>query len=156
MAANTFGERFRVTTAGASHGPGYVAIVDGCPAGLPLAVEDLLPDLARRRPGQSKIVTQRDESDAPEILSGIFEGRTDGTPIAILFRNGDQRSKDYGDIADKYRPGHADYTLRRQVRLPRLPGRRPEQRAGDRLPGGGRGHRQEDIGVEGNPRPRAT
>jgi len=111
MPGNTFGERFRVTTAGVSHGPGYVAIIDGCPAGLPLGVEDLLPDLARRRPGQSKIVTQRDESDTPEILSGVFEGRTDGTPIGILFRNSDQKSGDYSDIKDKYRPGHADFTF---------------------------------------------
>jgi chorismate synthase len=111
MPGNTFGERFRVTSAGVSHGPGYVAIIDGCPAGLPLSVEDLLPDLARRRPGQSKIVTQRDEPDLPEIWSGIFEGKTDGTPIGILFRNQDQRSADYGDIKDKYRPGHADFTF---------------------------------------------
>lgn len=111
MAGNTFGEMFRVTTAGVSHGPGYVVIVDGCPPGLPLGVDDLLPDLRRRRPGQSKIVTQRDEDDVPEILSGVFEGKTDGTSIGILFRNKDQRSQDYGDIKDKYRPGHADYTF---------------------------------------------
>jgi chorismate synthase len=111
MPANTFGERFRVTTAGVSHGPGYLCIVDGCPAGLPLSVDDLLPDLRRRRPGQSKIVTQRDEQDMPEIWSGIFEGKSDGTPIGISFRNADQRSADYGDIRDKYRPGHADYTF---------------------------------------------
>jgi chorismate synthase len=111
MAGNTFGKLFRVTTAGASHGPGYVCIIDGCPAGLELSVEDLLPDLNRRRPGQSKLTTQRDESDAPEIWSGVFEGKTDGTPIGLLFRNADQRSGDYGDIKDKYRPGHADYTF---------------------------------------------
>lgn len=111
MPANTFGERFRVTTAGVSHGPGYLCIIDGCPAGLPLSVEDLLPDLARRRPGQSKITTQRDEADLPEFMSGVFEGITDGTSIGILFRNSDQRSGDYGDIKDKYRPGHADYTF---------------------------------------------
>ena len=111
MPGNTFGHLFRVTTAGESHGPGYVVIIDGCPPGLPLGVEDLLPDLQRRRPGQSKIVTQRDEDDAPEILSGVFEGVTTGTPIGILFRNKDQRSGDYGDIKDKYRPGHADYTF---------------------------------------------
>jgi chorismate synthase len=111
MAGNTFGTAFRVTTAGVSHGPGYLCIVDGCPAGLELSVDDLLPDLARRKPGQSKLTTQRDEADAPEIWSGVFEGRTDGTPIGILFRNGDQRSADYGDIKDKYRPGHADYTF---------------------------------------------
>jgi chorismate synthase len=111
MPGNSFGELFRVTTAGVSHGPGYVAIVDGCPPGLPLSVEDLLPDLRRRRPGQSKIVTQRQEEDVPEIWSGVFEGKTDGTSIAILFRNTDQRSADYSDIKDKYRPGHADYTF---------------------------------------------
>ena len=111
MAGNTFGKLFRVTTAGVSHGPGYVCIIDGCPAGLELAVEDLLPDLRRRRPGQSKLTTQRDEEDIPEIWSGVFEGKTDGTPIGILFRNSDQRSGDYGDIKDKYRPGHADYTF---------------------------------------------
>jgi chorismate synthase len=111
MPANTFGERFRVTTAGVSHGPGYLSIIDGCPAGLPLSVDDLLPDLRRRRPGQSKLVTQRDEPDLPELWSGVFDGKTDGTPIGISFRNADQRSGDYGDIADKYRPGHADYTF---------------------------------------------
>jgi chorismate synthase len=111
MPANTFGERFRVTTAGVTHGPGYLCIIDGCPAGLPLSVDDLLPDLRRRRPGQSKIVTQRDEPDMPEIWSGVFEGKTDGTPIGISFKNADQRSDDYADIRDKYRPGHADYTF---------------------------------------------
>lgn len=111
MAGSSFGTVFRVTTAGESHGPGNTVIIDGCPAGLPLSEADLLPDLARRRPGQSKIVTQRKEADAPEILSGVFEGETTGTPIAILVRNEDQRSRDYGDIKDKYRPGHADYTF---------------------------------------------
>jgi chorismate synthase len=111
MPGNSFGELFRVTTAGVSHGPGYLAIIDGCPPGLPLSVEDLLPDLRRRRPGQSKIVTQRQEEDLPEIWSGVFEGKTDGTSIGILFRNTDQRSHDYTDIKDKYRPGHADYTF---------------------------------------------
>ncbi len=111
MAGNTFGKLFRVTTAGVSHGPGYLCIVDGCPAGLELGIDDLIPDLQRRKPGQSKLTTQRKEDDAPEIWSGVFEGKTDGTPIGILFRNGDQRSGDYSDIADKYRPGHADYTF---------------------------------------------
>jgi chorismate synthase len=111
MPGNSFGELFRITTAGVSHGPGYVVIIDGCPPGLPLSVDDLLPDLRRRRPGQSKLVTQRNEDDLPELLSGVFEGRTDGTSIGILFRNSDQRSGDYGDIKDKYRPGHADYTF---------------------------------------------
>jgi len=111
MPGNSFGELFRVTTAGVSHGPGYLCIVDGCPPGLPLSVEDLLPDLRRRRPGQSKLVTQRQEDDVPEIWSGVFDGKTDGTSIGILFRNADQRSRDYSDIQDKYRPGHADFTF---------------------------------------------
>jgi len=111
MAGNSFGQAFRVTTAGESHGPGNVVIVDGCPPGLELTVEDLRADLARRRPGQSAIVTQRQEDDEPEILSGVFEGRTTGTPIAVLVRNADQRSRDYDDIKDLYRPGHADYTF---------------------------------------------
>jgi chorismate synthase len=111
MAGNSFGQAFRITTAGESHGPGYVVIIDGVPAGMGLCEADLQPDLDRRRPGQSSIVTQRDEPDTAEILSGVFEGRTTGTPIAILIRNKDQRSKDYGDIKDKYRPGHADYTF---------------------------------------------
>lgn len=111
MPGNSFGELFRLTTAGVSHGPGYLAIIDGCPPGLPLTVDDLLPDLRRRRPGQSKIVTQRQEEDVPEIWSGVFEGKTDGTSLGILFRNADQRSGDYGDIKDKYRPGHADFTF---------------------------------------------
>lgn len=111
MPGNSFGKLFRVTTAGVSHGPGYLCIIDGCPPGLPLSEEDLLPDLRRRRPGQSKIVTQRKEEDLPEIWSGTFEGKTDGTPIGILIRNSDQRSGDYGDIKDKYRPGHADFTF---------------------------------------------
>jgi chorismate synthase len=111
MPGNSFGELFRITTAGVSHGPGYLVIIDGCPPGLPLSTDDLLPDLRRRRPGQSKLVTQRDEADLPEIWSGVFEGRTDGTSIGILFRNTDPRSGDYGDIKDKYRPGHADYTF---------------------------------------------
>lgn len=111
MAGNTFGTAFRITTAGESHGPGNVVIVDGVPAGLPLAESDMLPDLERRRPGQSKITTQRKEPDTPEILSGVFEGKTTGTSIAVLIRNQDQRSRDYSDIKDKYRPGHADYTF---------------------------------------------
>lgn len=111
MAGNTFGTLFRVTTAGVSHGPGYMCIIDGCPAGLELSEADLLPDLARRRPGQSKLTTQRDEADRPEIWSGVFEGKTDGTPIGILFRNSDARSSDYAELRDKYRPGHADYTF---------------------------------------------
>jgi chorismate synthase len=110
MSGNSFGQAFRITTAGESHGPGNVVIIDGCPPGIPLSEADLLVDLNRRRPGQSHIVTQRKEADEPEILAGVFEGRTTGTSIAILVRNTDQKSKDYSDIKDKYRPGHADYT----------------------------------------------
>ncbi len=111
MAGNTYGQAFRITTAGESHGPGNVVIIDGVPPGIPLSVDDLIVDLDRRRPGQSKIVTQRNESDTPEILSGVFDGRTTGTSLAILVRNEDQRSRDYSDIKDKYRPGHADYSF---------------------------------------------
>jgi len=110
MPGNSFGQFFRITTAGESHGPGNVVIVDGVPPGIPISVDDLLVDLQRRRPGQSRLTTQRQEADAPEILAGVFEGRTTGTSVAILIRNTDQRSKDYSDIKDKYRPGHADYT----------------------------------------------
>ncbi len=111
MSGNSFGQAFRITTAGESHGPGNVVIIDGVPPGIPISVDDLIVDLDRRRPGQSKIVTQRKESDTPEILSGVFEGRTTGTSLAILIRNEDQRSRDYGNIKDLYRPGHADYSF---------------------------------------------
>ena len=110
MPGSSFGQAFRVTTAGESHGPGNVVVVDGCPPGIALDTADLVADLDRRRPGQSRLTTQRKEPDAPEILSGVFEGKTTGTSIAILIRNVDQRERDYSDIADKYRPGHADYT----------------------------------------------
>src|SRR5690606_39805040 len=110
MAGNSFGQAFRITTAGESHGPGNVVIIDGCPSGIALSVDDLARDLARRRPGQSRLTTQRQEADTPEILSGVFGGVTTGTSIAILIRNEDQRSRDYSDIQDKYRPGHADHS----------------------------------------------
>ena len=110
MAGNSFGQAFRITTAGESHGPGYVVIIDGVPPGIPLSVDDLAVDLRRRRPGQSKIVTQRDEADEAEIFSGVFEGQTTGTSLAILIKNQDQRSRDYAQIKNAYRPGHADYT----------------------------------------------
>lgn len=110
MSGNSFGQAFRITTAGESHGPGNLVIIDGCPPGIPVDVEMLSVDLSRRRPGQSKIVTQRKEADEPEILSGVFEGKTTGTSLAILIRNTDQRSRDYSKIKDVYRPGHADYT----------------------------------------------
>ena len=109
MSGNTYGKLFTVTTAGESHGPALVAIVDGCPPGLDLAPADIQHDLYRRRPGTSRHVTQRQEPDQVEILSGVYEGKTTGTPIALLIRNTDQRSKDYGDILQTFRPGHADY-----------------------------------------------
>lgn len=111
MAGNSFGQALRITTAGESHGPGNVVILDGVPPGIPLSEADLLVDLRRRRPGQSKIVTQRQEDDIPEIFSGVFEGRTTGTSLAIVIRNQDQRSRDYDEIKDKYRPGHADFSF---------------------------------------------
>jgi len=110
MSGSIFGDVFRISTAGESHGAALIAIVDGCPAGIPLSESDIQPDLDRRKPGQSKYTTQRREADEVEILSGVFEGITTGCPIALLIRNTDQRSKDYSDIKDKFRPGHADYT----------------------------------------------
>ncbi len=115
MSHNTFGHLFRVTTWGESHGPALGCVVDGCPPGLPLEAADIQGYLDKRRPGQSRFTTQRQEPDAVEILSGVFpdgDGRqvTTGTPISLMIRNVDQRSKDYGDIVDKFRPGHADYT----------------------------------------------
>ena len=110
MSGNTFGRLFCVTSFGESHGPAIGCVVDGCPPNLALAEADIQRDLDRRRPGTSRHVTQRREPDAVEILSGVFEGRTTGTPIALLIRNQDARSKDYANIADMFRPGHADYT----------------------------------------------
>ena len=109
MAGNTFGQLFTVTTFGESHGAGIGCIIDGCPPHLPLSEADIQPDLDRRKPGTSRHVTQRREDDQVEILSGVFDGKTTGTPIALLIRNTDQRSKDYGAIAQQFRPGHADY-----------------------------------------------
>jgi chorismate synthase len=110
MSGNSFGLLYRVTSFGESHGPAYGGVVDGCPPGLELSSHDLQVELDRRKPGASRHVTQRRESDAVEILSGIYEGRTTGTAIGFLIRNEDQRSKDYAAIAQKFRPGHADYT----------------------------------------------
>ena len=110
MAGNSFGHIFTVTSFGESHGPAIGCVVDGCPPGLALSVEDIQQDLDRRKPGTSRHVTQRQESDTVEILSGVFEGKTTGTPIALLIRNEDARSKDYGNLIDTFRPGHADYT----------------------------------------------
>lgn len=111
MAGSTYGTIFRITTWGESHGKALGVVVDGCPAGLPLSEEDIQIQLDRRKPGQSKYTTSRDESDTVEILSGVFEGKTTGTPISMLVRNRTQRSADYTAIADVYRPGHADYTF---------------------------------------------
>ena len=110
MSGNTLGKLFTVTNFGESHGPAIGCVIDGCPPGMALAADDIQPDLDRRKPGTSRHVTQRREEDRVEILSGVFEGKTTGTPIALLIRNEDQRSKDYGNIADSFRPGHADYT----------------------------------------------
>lgn len=111
MAGSSFGTLFRVTTWGESHGKGIGVVVDGCPAGLELSEEDIQVYLDRRKPGQSKYTTKRKEADQVHILSGVFEGKTTGTPISLLVWNEDQRSKDYGTIKDTYRPGHADYTF---------------------------------------------
>ncbi len=114
MSGNSFGQSFVVTTFGESHGPALGCVVDGCPPGLPLAEDDIQRDLDRRRPGRSRHTTQRNEPDRVRILSGVFEGQTTGTPIGLLIENTDQRSKDYGDIKDKFRPGHADYTYQQK------------------------------------------
>lgn len=108
--ANSYGKAFRISTFGESHGPAIGVVIDGCPAGLEIDLEAIQADLDRRKPGQSRITTQRREADEVEVLSGIFEGKSTGMPIALLIRNADARSKDYSHIADKFRPSHADYT----------------------------------------------
>ena len=125
MAGSTLGHLFRITTFGESHGPAIGAVIDGCPPGMNLSVEDIQGDLDRRRPGTSRHVTQRQEEDKVEILSGVFEGKTTGTPIALMIRNTDQRSQDYCNILDTFRPGHADYTYWHKygIRDPRGGGR---------------------------------
>ncbi len=125
MSGNTFGTLFAVTNFGESHGPAIGCVIDGCPPGLELSEADIQPDLDRRRPGTSKFVTQRNEPDAVKILSGVYQGKTTGTPICLLIENTDQRSKDYGDILQTFRPGHADYTYWRKygIRDPRGGGR---------------------------------
>ena len=110
MASNSFGNLFRFTTWGESHGPAIGCVVDGCPSLIDLSEADIQPFLDKRKPGQNKFTTQRREGDVVKILSGVFEGKTTGTPISLLIENEDQKSKDYGDIAEKFRPGHADYT----------------------------------------------
>ena len=125
MSGNTFGTLFAVTNFGESHGPAIGCVIDGCPPGMALCEADIQRDLDRRRPGTSKFVTQRNEPDTVEILSGVYEGRTTGTPIALLIRNTDQRSKDYGNILQTFRPGHADYSYFQKygIRDPRGGGR---------------------------------
>jgi chorismate synthase len=130
---NTFGQLFRITTWGESHGGGVGVVVDGCPPQLTLTEADLQPDLDRRRPGQSKIVTPRKETDEVKILSGTFEGKTLGTPISLMVRNEDQRSEAYNEMATKFRPSHADYTYQAKFGI----------RA---WPGGGRTSARETIG----------
>lgn len=117
MAGNSFGKLFTVTSFGESHGPALGCVVDGCPPGLPLAAADMQPDLDRRKPGTSRFTTQRREADEVRILSGVFEGVTTGTPIGLLIENTDQRSKDYSNIKDRFRPAHADYTYNQKYGL---------------------------------------
>lgn len=130
---NTFGKHFRITTFGESHGPGVGVVVDGCPAGLPLELADIQRQLDRRRPGQSKVTTPRKEADEAEILSGVFEGKTTGMPIALLVRNTNTKSEHYDNLKDTFRPGHADYTFWRKY------GHRDHR-------GGGRQSARETIG----------
>ena len=138
MAGNTFGTLFRITTWGESHGPAVGCVVDGCPPGLSLSEADIQQDLDRRRPGQSRITTQRKEGDVVEILSGVFEGVTTGTPIGLLVRNADARSRDYAEIKDLYRPSHADYTYQAKygIRDYRGGGRASYREAIGRVAGG--------------------
>jgi len=139
MSYNTFGQMFRVTTWGESHGPAIGALVDGCPPGVALSEADLQPWLDRRRPGTSKFTTQRQEADTVRILSGTYQGRTTGTPIQLLIENTDQRSKDYGEIAASFRPGHADitYHLKYGARDPRGGGRSSARETAARVAAGG-------------------
>ena len=125
MSGNTFGTLFAVTNFGESHGPAIGCVIDGCPPGMALSEADIQTDLDRRRPGTSRHVTQRQEPDVVQILSGVYEGKTTGTPIALLIQNTDQRSKDYGNILESFRPGHADYTYFQKygIRDPRGGGR---------------------------------
>ena len=139
MSLNTFGHLYRVTTWGESHGPAIGCTVDGCPPGVALAEADIQPWLDRRKPGQNKYTTQRKEPDEVRILSGVFEGRTTGTPIQLMIENTDQRSKDYGDIAQSFRPGHADITYHQKygIRDPRGGGRSSARETASRVAAGG-------------------
>src|SRR5271165_5530759 len=138
MSHNTFGHLFRITTWGESHGPAIGCVVDGCPPRLQLSEADIQPWLDRRRPGQSKFTSQRAEPDQVRILSGVFEGMTTGTPIALMIDNVDARSKDYGDIADRFRPGHADltYELKYGIRDHRGGGRSSARETASRVAAG--------------------
>ncbi|MFQ3664705.1 MAG: chorismate synthase [Sphingomonadaceae bacterium] len=138
MSFNSFGHLFRFTTWGESHGPAIGVVVDGCPPGLPLTEADIQPFLDRRRPGQSRFTTQRQEPDEVRILSGTFEGRTTGTPISLLIENVDQRSKDYAEVARRYRPGHADfaYDAKYGLRDPRGGGRASARETAARVAAG--------------------
>ena len=138
MSLNTFGHLLRFTTWGESHGPAIGAVVDGCPPGLILSEADIQPFLDKRRPGQSKFTTQRQEPDEVRILSGVYEGQTTGTPISLMIENVDQRSKDYSDVAAKYRPGHADYAYDAKygLRDPRGGGRSSARETASRVAAG--------------------
>jgi chorismate synthase len=152
VAGNTIGQLFTLTTFGESHGPAIGGVVDGCPPGMPLSAEDLQPDLDRRRPGQSRFTTQRREADQVEILSGVFDGVTTGTPIGLLIHNTDQRSKDYSTVKDRFRPGHADYTYHHKYGLRdyRGGGRSSARETAIRVAAGGIAKRylQRQYGVE--------
>lgn len=140
MAGNSFGTVFTVSTFGESHGPALGCVVDGCPPGLAIDEALIQRDLDRRRPGQSKYTTQRREPDQVRILSGVFEGRSTGTPIALVIENQDQRSRDYGDIKDQYRPAHADFTYDAKYGVRDYRGGGPVVRSRDSGPGGRGGH----------------
>src|SRR5690606_4068812 len=152
MAGNSFGELFRITTFGESHGPALGAIVDGCPPGLALSEEDLQGELDRRKPGTSRYTTQRREPDQVKILSGVFDGKTTGTPIGLVIENTDQRSKDYSDIAQAFRPAHADYTYLQKygIRDHRGGGRASARETAMRVAAGviARKYLRERLGVE--------
>ena len=152
MAGNSFGKTFVVTTFGESHGRALGCVIDGCPPGLPISEADIQVDLDRRRPGRSRHTTQRKEPDQVQILSGVFEGQTTGTPIGLLIENKDQRSKDYGDIKDKFRPGHADYTYQQKygIRDYRGGGRSSARETTMRVAAGAvaRKYLQQRLGVE--------
>jgi len=152
VSGNTFGRNFTVTTFGESHGRALGCIIDGCPPGMELSEADIQGDLDRRRPGRSRHTTQRNEPDQVRILSGVFEGKTTGTPIGLIVENTDQRSKDYGDIKDKFRPGHADYTYQQKygIRDYRGGGRSSERETTMRVAAGAvaKKYLKERIGIE--------